>query len=125
MAAPSMVPPEPSMNAPLDRTLADLEPAILDRWTARLAATGLSSGDDRAALRALLAEVRDELRRPVKAAGGAIPLRVACAPAPAANSPGIRPEALLALAVGPEAVLDAIPRAEGAAAAVAEAFGRV
>jgi PAS domain S-box-containing protein len=113
------------MDASLERTIADHETEILDRWTARLANTGLTGeADARAALRALLAEVREELRRsPPKAMR--IPLRPACAePVPSATQPGIRPNILLALALGPDAVRESLSSA-GEASRVSEAFRRV
>ena len=67
---------------PLDRTIEDLEPAILDRWSARLQGTGLAAHPadvpDRAGLRALLAEVREELRTaPARAVRSAAVVAVA------------------------------------------------
>ena len=112
------------MDASLDRTIADHEPEILDRWTARLASTGLAGdADARGALRGLLAEVREELRRsPPESIR--IALRPACAEPPTVAQPGIRPNTLLALALGPDAVRESLasPREESA---VTAAFRRV
>ena len=83
-------------DTPLDRTIEDLEPAILDRWSARLADTGLaphpSDVPDRAGLRALLAEVREELRAaPSGPAVVRIPLRLQpTSGAPARTEPLLR-----------------------------------
>ena len=93
-------------DTPLDRTIEDLEPAILDRWSARLADTGLaphpSDVPDRAGLRALLAEVREELRAaPSKAVRSPLRLQGTAA---ALSEPLLRPRDLLALSLGPEAV---------------------
>ena len=117
-------------DTPLERTIHDLEPAILDRWSTRLADTGLDPrGTDRAGLRALLAEVCAELHAaPAATAPLRIPLRVDCAPAPASSAePRMRPRTLLALAVGPEAVRDVLEPRAGARdqAAIADAFRRV
>jgi PAS domain S-box-containing protein len=115
-------------DSPLDRSIAELEPAILDRWSTLLAGTGLApaaaEAPDRAALHDLLAEVRAELR--AAPAALRIPLRVDCAPAPPPDAePGIRPRTLLALAVGPGAVRDVLAPGRGADAAVTAAFRRV
>ena len=112
------------MDASLDRTIADHEPEILDRWTARLTHSGLGgSADERDALRDLLAEVREELRR-TPPQTFRIALQPACSELPAVAQPGIRPNTLLALALGPDAVRESLasPRDQSA---VSEAFRRV
>jgi PAS domain S-box-containing protein len=116
-------------DLPLDRTIEDLEPAILDRWSARLADTGLAAHPadvpDRAGLRALLAEVREELRT-APASAVRIPLRLQGTPAtPARAEPLLRPRDLLALTVGPEAVREVLGSAPDAGPALGEAFRRV
>jgi len=123
-------------DASLDGAIADLELAILDRWRARLVASGLapegSGVPDAAELRALLAEVREELRAApsvaasTRPASGRIPLRLQCPPAsPPPDDPLLKPRHLLALAVGPDAVREALGVQPDDAPALAAAFRRV
>jgi PAS domain S-box-containing protein len=124
----------------LAAALANLEPTILDRWSARLAESGLLAGEegapDRAELAALVAEVRAELAP--ACAPGAVRITLVRAGAPAAvpkvataePDPGLRPRVLLALALGREVVVDVLAeRMEGwddvSAVALAAAFRRV